>query len=178
MPPFRAPTQWVRRLSPNHSARTQPVTALVLHADASSRIDSSLDWVGRAESRVSYHLMIGRNGAVYFVVPPERTAWHAGVSALDGESNVNRFSIGLCLSNRNDGEEPFPAAQVAAAVEVAVLCCRHFQIPVERITTHALIAQPKGRKTDPKGLDLARFRQQVRDRLTPPNAVSPTPATP
>lgn len=170
-PPFRSPASWARRPSPNQSPRHEPVTAIVLHADASSRIDSSLDWVRRAESKVSYHIMIGRNGAVYLVVPPDLTAWHAGVSEMGGKANVNHFSVGVCLSNQNDGLESYPAAQLEAAVEVCTVLCRHYNIPVERITTHALVAKPVGRKTDPKGVNLAAFQQQVRDRLKPPNAV-------
>ena len=93
-PPFRSPASWSRRPSPNQSPRHEPVTAIVLHADASSRIDSSLDWVRRAESKVSYHIMIGRNGAVYLVVPPDLTAWHAGVSSWGRRKGCNAFSIG------------------------------------------------------------------------------------
>jgi N-acetyl-anhydromuramyl-L-alanine amidase AmpD len=149
----------------------------VLHADASSRIDSSLDWVRRVESKVSYHVMIGRNGAVYLVVPPDLNAWHAGVSSFLGQPNVNAFSVGVCLSNRNDGEEPYPDAQVRSAAEVCAALCRHYQIPLDHITTHALVATPTGRKTDPKGLSLDAFREQVRDLMKPKNAVTSTPTT-
>lgn len=163
MPPFCVPAAWAWRPSPNHSPRTRDVTAIVLHADASSRVESSLDWTRRAESQVSYHVLIGRNGAVFCTVHPDRTAWHAGVSSLDGEAHVNRFSVGVCLSNRNDGEEPFPITQQGAAADVCAILCGHYGLPVDRITTHALVAP--GRKTDPRGLDLAAFRQMVADRL-------------
>lgn len=163
MATFRVPAHWQDRPSPNHSPRTAAVTAIVLHADAASRIDSSMDWVRRAESKVSYHVMIGRNGAIFSVVHPDRAAWHAGQSVLDGERFANRFSVGVCLSNRNDGVEPFPVSQLGAAADVCTVLCGWYDIPVERITTHALVSP--GRKTDPRGLDLAAFRQMVADRL-------------
>lgn len=152
--------------SPNHSPRRAPVSAIVLHADAASRIESSLDWVRRAESQVSYHVMIGRNGKVFQVVNPDRKAWHAGVSALDGVPNANEFSVGVCLSNRNTGEEAYPVAQLSAAADVCALLCGVYGIGVDRITTHAAIALPAGRKTDPLGFDLEAFRDMVRARLT------------
>jgi N-acetylmuramoyl-L-alanine amidase len=164
--PFSIPAAWAWRPSPNHSPRRAPVTAIVLHADAASRIDSSLDWVRRPESEVSYHIMVGRTGEVFSVVSPDRTAWHAGVSSMDGARFVNRFSVGVCLSNRNDGDEPFPPAQVASAVSVCAVLCEHYRIDVARITTHALIAPT--RKTDPKGLDLVLFRDAVTARVVPP----------
>lgn len=153
--------------SPNHNARTQPVTAIALHADASSRVESSLDWVRRPESKVSYHVMIGRNGAVFSVVPPDRRAWHAGESSFDGRKDCNGYSVGVCLSNRNDGVELYPPVQQQAAVSVCAALCRHYGIPVERIVTHAEVARPAGRKTDPKGFDLLRFREDVAAALAP-----------
>lgn len=165
MTPFRIPSSWAWRPSPNHSPRSAAVTAIVLHADAASRIESSLDWVRRAESKVSYHVMVGRTGDVFAVVNPDRQAWHAGQSAMNGERFVNRFSVGVCLSNRNDGEV-FPMAQQGAAADVCAVLCGFYGIPVERITTHAAVAP--GRKTDPNGLDLANFREMVEARLLPP----------
>lgn len=161
---FRVPAHWQQAPSPNHSARRSPVYAIVLHADASSRVESSLDWVRRPESKVSYHVIIGRNGKVFHVVNPDRKAWHAGVSSMDGVPNVNEFSVGVCLSNRNDGTEPYPVTQLGAAADVCAVLCGAYGIPVARITTHAAIAPT--RKTDPRGLDLAAFRAMVEARLT------------
>lgn len=166
-PPFKAPLHWHWRPSPNHSARSAAVTAIVLHADAAARLESSLDWVRRAESRVSYHVMIGRNGSIYAVVSPDRQAWHAGTSSLDGEAMCNRYSVGVCLSNTNTGE-PFPASQLGAAADVCAVLCGFYGIEVSRIVTHAAVALPAGRKTDPLGLDVVGFRAAVAARLVPP----------
>lgn len=164
--PFRAPAHWQQTPSPNHSARRAPVSAIVLHADASSRVESSIDWIRREESKVSYHLLIGRNGTVFQAVHPDRRAWHAGTSRYDGVDNVNDFAVGVCLSNRNDGVEPYPMAQQGAAADVCAVLCGVYGIPVDRITTHAAIALPAGRKTDPRGLDVDAFRAMVAARLT------------
>jgi N-acetylmuramoyl-L-alanine amidase len=166
MRPFSVPAHWHPRPSPNHSPRAARVTAIVLHADAASKIESSLDWVRRPESRVSYHVMVSRLGTVFSVVHPDRTAWHAGESHFAGERFVNRFSVGVAFANRNDGVEPFPPVQQSAAADVCARLCQHYGIPVSRITTHAAIAP--GRKTDPVGLDLAAFQALVAARLTAP----------
>lgn len=163
---FSVPAEWAWRPSPNHSPRNAPITAIVLHADASSRVASSLDWVRRAESKVSYHVLVGREGDIYAVVNPDRKAWHAGVSTFAGQSDCNRFSVGVCLSNRNDGVERYPLAQLSAAADVCAVLCGWYGIPIERITTHAHVAPT--RKTDPQGLDLSTFHAMVASRLAPP----------
>lgn len=161
------------------------MTAIVLHSDASSKIESSLDWIRKSQQQldalwegtpaskrpprkyqaVSYHVMVGRNGLIFAVVNPDRKAWHAGVSTLDGKSDVNQFSVGVCLSNRNDGVEPYPMSQQGAAADVCAVLCLHYGIPVARIVTHAHIAPT--RKTDPKGLDVEAFRDMVAARMVP-----------
>lgn len=165
--PFPIPAHWTWRPSPNHNGRgPSRVTAIVLHADAAADVAASLDWVQRQDSKVSYHVLIGRNGKVYVTVAPDQRAWHAGVSELGAETDCNTFAVGVCLSNKNDGHEPYPAAQVAAAAEVCAALCRHYHIARDRIVTHAAVARPIGRKTDPVGLDLLAFRGMVEARLS------------
>lgn len=160
---FSAPSHWQSRPSPNHNARPTGLapTGIVLHADASSTVASSLDWCRRAESKVSYHVLIGRKGDIYTLVAPERRAWHAGTSRWGNTNNCNDFTIGVCLSNRNDGAEVYPLAQVVAAAEVCATLCQHFAIPSDRLISHAAIATPLGRKTDPLGLDIEAFQRLV-----------------
>lgn len=185
MTPFRVPASWKWMPSPNHGSRgLHKVTAIVLHADASAKVESSLDWTRKSQSEldalwentpaskrppqkykaVSYHILTGRNGVIYCTVNPDRRAWHAGISSYNGESNWNDFSVGVCLSNRNDGVEPYPMAQQGAAADVCAMLCGFYGIAAERIVTHAMIAPT--RKTDPKGLDLDAFRAMVSARLT------------
>lgn len=156
---FTPPIGWIIKPSPNFSKRKKAISAIVLHADAAANIQSSLNWITSTESEVSYHIMINRNGVEYYCVDLQMKAWHAGISTLDGITNVNEFSIGIGFANKNDGEK-FSKVQLAAGIAVCKHLCMLFKIPVDRITTHAIIA-PK-RKTDPFGLDLLAFREAVR----------------
>jgi N-acetylmuramoyl-L-alanine amidase len=162
---FTPPSHWKSRPSPNHSKRTKKVDTIVLHADASAKIESSLDWIRRTESQVSYHIIIDRNGDVYSVVHPDFKAWHAGKSQLDTRTDCNGFSVGVCLSNKNDGVEKFPDAQVNSAIEVCAVLCKAYDMNELDIVSHAAIATPAGRKTDPKGLDIPGFRLKVKEKL-------------
>lgn len=143
--------------SPNHNSRgTKEVRVIVLHADAAPNERGCLSWLQSSVSRVSYHVLIGRDGAVYRCVSYDRRAWHAGKSEWHGEKDVNGVSIGLAFSNRNDGVEALTTAQIESMKSViADIRRRYGPLPV---TTHSAIAP--GRKTDPDkaiGFDLADY---------------------
>jgi N-acetylmuramoyl-L-alanine amidase len=141
--------------SPNHGPRPagMRITLIVLHSDASPSLDATIDWIGQPAAKVSYHYSVGRTGLIYRHVPDSRRAWHAGVSAWNGETDgrrsVNGFSLGVNLSNRQDGHESFPEPQLAAGAELIAALCRQYGIAVDRIVTHAQCALPPGRKQDP-----------------------------
>ena len=140
-----------QRPSPNQGRRPigVDVSAIVLHADASTSTNGTLTWIKSPASKVSYHYLIGRAGHVYECVAPTRRAWHAGTSSFMGQRDCNNYSVGVCFSNNQRNEE-FPDRQIEAGAElVAGLMHRYPLITLARITTHAVVATPKGRKTDP-----------------------------
>ena len=145
--------------SPNHNDRRgQEIRLIVLHADAAPNERGCLSWMQSSESKVAYHVLIGRDGTVYTCVSYDRRAWHAGKGEWDGSKDVNGISIGVAFSNRNDGREPITAAQKAACQTViADIRKRYGNLPV---TTHAAVARPLGRKNDPEiapGFDLSDY---------------------
>lgn len=153
------------RPSPNYGERPPGtvVDTIVLHADAAVTVAQSLAWMLERRSKVSYHLLIGRLGDIYELVPSDKRAWHAGVSEFLGRPNCNDYSVGVSFGNKNDGQEPYRVDQLRAGARVcAALIRKHPAITLERITTHALVALPPGRKTDPGPMfDLAAFRASV-----------------
>ena len=154
------------RSSPNHSRRSRAVRCIVLHADASATESGTLSWMASPESGVSYHVLVGRDGALYRLVPDDRVAWHAGRSEWKGEPMVNGFSLGLAFSNRNDGVEPYTAEARDAARVLCAAWCRQYNLTPDAITTHAIVAP--GRKDDPRGFPLDTFRDAVRRTLATP----------
>jgi N-acetylmuramoyl-L-alanine amidase len=134
--------------SPNHNDRKgQTVKVIVLHADASPNERGCLSWIQSSESKVSYHVLIGRDGAVYTCVPYDRRAWHAGKAEWNGHKDVNGVSIGVAFSNKNDGKEPLTEKQKAAARQVIASIRAKYGAALP-ITTHAKVAP--GRKNDPE----------------------------
>lgn len=134
------------------------IDTVVLHATTTQTWQEAVRFfLGRSAS-VSAHYTIARNGRVFAHVPEEKRAWHAGVSRMpDGRENVNDFSIGIELVNLNDGEDPYSREQIEALR--ALLLSIYRRHPIVHLTTHAAVAFPPGRSSDPKGLDLASLPQ-------------------
>lgn len=161
--------------SPNHNARPagMVVDTVVLHCDAAADAQASISWIRSRVSKVSYHVLIDRDGTAYRFVESSRRAWHAGVSEFRGRSNVNDFSLGLAFANDNRGE-PYTDLQLQVAAAVVASWMRVFPaIAADRITTHAAVREawrvhhPDAEvKTDPHAFDLLQFLALVRAELS------------
>ena len=93
--------------------------------------------------KVSAHFLVRRDGAVIQFVPPERRAWHAGVSCWRGRERCNDFSVGIELEGAE--EEAFSARQYESLV--SLIRDLQSRLPIRDIAAHSEVAP--GRKTDP-----------------------------
>lgn len=150
--------------SPNHNRRPESIAALecvVLHATADRGNDLSAEaWMRNPAAGVSAHLHFRRDGTVVRLVPDQRRAWHAGSSRWNGASDVNDFSLGWEIANWNDCKEPYTAQQYEALARAAA----HYVgqgMPVPAFVSHASVARPHGRKSDPCGFDWQRFQRET-----------------
>lgn len=139
--------------SPNHSARPNEAKPrlIVLHATGPGSLKGILEWLTTPASKVSYHGLIASDGAYHNLVSPERSAYHAGVSEWNGFKNVNGISLGLAFVNPNDGVIPLTPQQISVGRAVVQYWAQQYPT-IEAVTTHAAVAIPKGRKTDPENV--------------------------
>jgi N-acetylmuramoyl-L-alanine amidase len=129
------------RPSPNIGNKITP-GLIVIHYTGDNSLDSALSWLTTRKSKVSAHLVIAKNGAVYQLVPFNVEAWHAGTSSYEGRSGVNGFGIGI--ENVGIGDK-WPAAQVEANRDIISALFEAYQI--EDVVGHSEVAP--GRKVDP-----------------------------
>lgn len=85
--------------SPNQGGRIEP-TLILLH-DTADRVQplDSVRWFQNPGSKVSAHLVIGRDASIVQMVEFDRAAWHAGESTWRGRKGCNGFSIGIEIDN-------------------------------------------------------------------------------
>jgi len=148
------------RPSPNHNARPngQAVDILLLHYTGMPTAKAALRRLLNPVTEVSAHYFIDEDGSVTRLVAEERRAWHAGVAAWAGSSDINGRSIGIELVNPGHefGYRPFPEAQMAALIALAQDILTRHPIPPERVLGHSDVAPL--RKEDPGELfDWARL---------------------
>lgn len=87
------------RASPNVGGGLNP-EYIVLHDTASGLNDGgSIAWLTDRASKVSAHVVIGRDGKITQLVPFNVKAWHAGQSVWRGRPLLNGFSIGIEIIN-------------------------------------------------------------------------------
>jgi N-acetyl-anhydromuramyl-L-alanine amidase AmpD len=157
--------------SPNTSRRAVPCVAVCLHWTGGSYL-SAVDWCQRAASKVSYHEIIGPQGELALLVPPDRAAWSVGRSIApppwQGATSGNSMTYNIALS----GAPPVKPTgdQLRVLTERIVVAFAHFGWSLKdgfRITGHHQWAWPRGRKVDPQGsatdpwLDLTALRASV-----------------
>lgn len=134
---------------------------ILLHHTGSSNEAGDIAWLSQWHPNpVSVQKVVLRDGTIVKLVADNVVAWHAGDSTMHGLANCNLFCIGYELANNGRGEK-YPAAQFEAVCQSVAYDTALYKIPDSWVSTHALVALPPGRKTDPLGWDMARMWERV-----------------
>lgn len=138
-------------ITPNISERPAGVApdTIVLHYTDMVSAGEALERLCDPKAEVSAHYLIDESGAVFGLAPPEKKAWHAGISCWRGRSAVNSYSIGIELANpgHSNGYRPFPRAQIQSCIALCRDLIGAYGISGEQIVGHSDIAPT--RKRDP-----------------------------
>ena len=130
--------------SPNFNERPQAPDMIIIHHTHMCPAELALKHLATPESKVSAHYLIDKTGKIYGIVPEEKRAWHAGVSAWKDRENLNHYSIGIELDSMGD---VFQQTMMEALVWLIRDIRTRYEIPDENILGHSDIAPQ--RKDDP-----------------------------
>ena len=89
----------VHLVSAKNTRHLEGPDMIVLHYTAGTSAESSALFLTRPDVSASAHLVIGRDGEVFQLVPFNIEAWHAGKSWYAGRGGLNHYSIGIELDN-------------------------------------------------------------------------------
>jgi N-acetylmuramoyl-L-alanine amidase len=160
-----APTTKVyveRRLNtPNKSASTITPSAVILHHTAGSYA-GSVSWCMNPGSKVSYHVIIARDGRRTVLADDRFRTWHAGRSSWQGRPDLNSWSLGLAWEG-DTYTDPLGEDAMASALEYIVPRMHKWAIPLNMALTHGQVSP--GRKTDISPGDAARFKSRLKAAL-------------
>ena len=137
--------------SPNQEPRPDGaiIDMLVLHYTGMANAAAALDCLINPDTKVSAHYLVKEDGTVHRLVEEDRRAWHAGVSAWRGYSDINDRSIGIELVNPGHefGYRAFPEPQMAALIVLITEILARHPIPARNVVGHSDVAPT--RKQDP-----------------------------
>jgi N-acetyl-anhydromuramyl-L-alanine amidase AmpD len=144
--------------TPNKGSKVIIPEAVVLHhSDGSYR--GGVAWIANPASKVSYHVLIARDGRRTVFCNDTERAWHAGKSNWQGRPDLNSWSLGLAWEG-NTYDYPLGDDAMASAIEYLVPRMRKWGIDMNMVVTHQQVSP--SRKTDISPGDAARFKTRLK----------------
>ena len=151
-----------RRVStPNKGSKVIIPSAVVLHHSNGS-YRGGVAWISNPASKVSYHVLIARDGRRTVFANDTERCWHAGRSNWMGRPDLNSWSLGLAWEG-NTYDYPLGDDAMASAIEYLVPRMKKWGIPMNMVVTHQQVSP--SRKTDISPGDAARFRSKLKAAL-------------
>jgi N-acetylmuramoyl-L-alanine amidase len=120
--------------SPNQSARTLPISRIVIHNTDNNSLEGSVDWLCRSEAQASAHLIIGRDGKTACIVDFGKASWNAG------SREINHSSIGIEVV-ADKQHQGMTEAQEKVLVQWIRWMQYKYGIKTKNIITHRTVAE-------------------------------------
>ena len=138
--------------SPNFSSNTRitkNIRFLIFHYTGMTSEKKAINRLTNEKSKVSSHYFIKRNGELILMVPDLYIAWHAGKSVWKKYKSLNKYSIGIELSNKGHGKgyQKFSKKQILSLIRISKLIIKKYKIKKFNILGHSDVAY--NRKKDP-----------------------------
>ncbi len=138
--------------SPNFDVKkrsVKDVKFIIFHYTGMKNENQAITRLTNTKSNVSSHYFIKNNGEILTLVPDLYVAWHAGVSSWKNYKSINKYSIGIEISN--PGHEyyykKFSKKQIKSILKLSNYLRKKYKIKSNFILGHSDIAPD--RKKDP-----------------------------
>ncbi len=138
--------------SPNFEIKkrkAKQIKFIIFHYTGMKKESEAIERLTSMKSKVSCHYFIRYNGEIIIMVPDLYEAWHAGMSSWKNLKSLNKFSIGIEISN--PGHEykykKFSKNQIQSLKKLSQYLIEKYKINKKNILCHSDIAPT--RKKDP-----------------------------
>ena len=138
--------------SPNFEIKKRKaskVIFIIFHYTGMQKEKNAIKKLIDSKSKVSCHYFIKKNGQVIQMVPDLYIAWHAGISKWGKYKSLNRYSIGIEISNTGHrfNNENYSKKQINSIIKLSKFLITKYNIKKKNILGHSDIAPE--RKQDP-----------------------------
>ena len=141
-----------RNYSPNFSLKKrskQKIKFIILHYTGMRDETLAIKRLCNERSKVSAHYFIRKNGEILNLVPDLYEAWHAGKSKWKKIKSLNKYSLGIEISNpgHENGYKKYNSEQIKSIIRLSKKLKQKYKIKKENVLGHSDIAPL--RKKDP-----------------------------
>ena len=138
--------------SPNFGTKKRKLNQIkfiIFHYTGMKKESEAIKRLIDIKSKVSCHYLIKNNGEIVVMVPDLYEAWHAGVSSWKNFKFLNKYSIGIEISNpgHDYNYKKFSKKQIQSLKKLSQFLIKKFRINQKNILGHSDIAPT--RKKDP-----------------------------
>ena len=138
--------------SPNFDVRkrkSKDIKFIIFHYTGMKKEIEAIDKLTRQKSKVSCHYFIKKNGEILTLVPDLYVAWHAGISSWKNFKSINKYSLGIEISNpgHSYNYRSFTSAQIKSIIKLSKFLIKKYKINSKQILGHSDISPD--RKKDP-----------------------------
>ena len=138
--------------SPNFDPKKRnpsKIKFIIFHYTGMKREKDAINRLTNYKSNVSSHYLIKNNGKIITLVPDLYIAWHAGISSWKNFRSINKYSIGIEISNsgHNNKYKKFSKKQINSVLKLSKILIKKYKIKSKFILGHSDIAPD--RKKDP-----------------------------
>ena len=138
--------------SPNFELKKRKpdqIKFIIFHYTGMKKESGAIERLTNIKSKVSCHYLIKNNGEIVLMVPDLYEAWHAGVSSWKNFKSLNKYSIGIEISNpgHDYNYKKFSKKQIQSVKKLSQFLIKKYKIDQKNILGHSDIAP--NRKKDP-----------------------------
>ena len=129
--------------------RLKQIKFIIFHYTGMKKQKDAITKLTNINSKVSSHYFIKNNGEILTLVPDLYIAWHAGVSSWKKYKSINKYSIGIEISNPGHEHyyKKFSKKQINSILKLSTYLIKKYKIKSNFILGHSDITPD--RKKDP-----------------------------
>ncbi len=122
---------------------------IIIHYTGMKRESDAIEKLCNSKHKVSSHYYIKKNGEILNLVPDLYEAWHAGKSKWENYKSLNKYSLGIEMTNRGHqyGYQNFSTEQIQSLKKLLRYLINMYNINLKCILGHSDISPD--RKKDP-----------------------------
>ena len=138
--------------SPNfniNKRKPKNIKFIIFHYTGMKKEIDAINLLTNHKSKVSCHYFIKNNGEILTIVPDLYISWHAGLSSWKNYKSINKYSIGIEISNPGHDfkYKKFSKKQINSLLKLSTFLVKKYKIKSSFILGHSDIAPE--RKKDP-----------------------------